>query len=179
MSIVKKILNVYRRRFWTIEKRAKTAGVILGNQNFLASKFWGSEPYLIRIGSHCQLTTGVKIYTHGGAGAARELYPNFDIFGKVTIGDYVYIGNDAKIMPGVTIGDNVLVAAGSIVTKSIPSNVVVAGNPAKYVCSIEEYIEKNIKFNTDAKSLSGDKKKELLLSLDESMFVHKKTLKVK
>ena len=81
-------------------------------------------------------------------------------------------------MPGVTIGDNVLIAAGSIVTKSIPPNVVVAGNPAKYVCSIEEYIEKNKKYNTDSKGLSNERKKELLLSLDESKFVHKSLLKV-
>ena len=48
-------------------------------------------------------------------------------------------------MPGVTVGDNVLIAAGSIVTKSIPSNVVVAGNPARFICSIEDYIERNKK----------------------------------
>ena len=76
----------------------------------------------------------------------RRWYPKFDTFGKVGIGDYVYIGNDAKIMPGVIIGDNVLIAAGSIVTKSIPSNVVVAGNPARYICSIEDYIELNNKY---------------------------------
>lgn len=88
----------------------------------------------------------------------------------------MYIGNNAKIMPGVTVGDNVLNAAGSIVTKSIPSNVVVAGNPARFICSIEDYIERNKKYNTDSKGLSAEEKKRLLLSLEESKFIMKENL---
>lgn len=60
----------------------------------------------------------------GGGGAVRSKYPKFDTFGKVVIGDWVYIGTNALIMPGVTIGNNVLVAAGSVVTKSVPPGVV-------------------------------------------------------
>ena len=178
MNLLTKVFEIYKRKFWSLEKQARAAGVTVGESTVVGSHFWGSEPYLIKIGSHCQITSGAKIYTHGGAGAVRRWYPQFDIFGKVTIGDYVYIGNNSLIMPGVTIGDNVLIAAGSIVTKSIPSNVIVAGNPAKYVCSIEEYVEKNKKYNTDTKGLSKEKKKKFLLSLDESKFVHKSLLKV-
>lgn len=171
------VILIYRRLFWSLEKQAIHAGIEMGSENFIASRFWSSEPYLIRIGSHCQITAGVKFYTHGGAGAARRWYPKFDTFGKVVIGDYVYIGNDAKIMPGVTVGDNVLIAAGSIVTKSIPANVVAAGNPAKYICTIEEYIERNKRYNTDSKGLSVEEKKRLLLSLEESKFIRKGYLK--
>ena len=177
IKIKKKIFKLYRETFWSLEKQAKAAGVTIGESNFIASHFWSSEPYLIKIGSHCAITAGVKIFTHGGARSVRRWYPKFDIFGKVTIGDYVYIGTSSLIMPGVTIGNNVLIAAGSIITKSIPSNVVVAGNPAKYVCSIEEYLDRNMKYNTDTKGLSNEKKKELLLSLDESKFIHKSLLK--
>lgn len=147
ISILNKLIGggktVYQRILGSLEKQAIKAGVEMGKDNFIASKFWSSKPYLIRIGQHCLITAGAKLYTHGGAGAVRRRYPKFDTFGKVVIGDYVYIGNDAKIMPGITVGDNVLIAAGSIVTKSIPSNVVVAGNPARYICSIEDYIERN------------------------------------
>lgn len=59
---------------------------------------------------------------------ARIKYPRFDTFGKVKIGDYVYIGTNSLIMPGVTIGDGSLIAAGSVVTKSVPPGVVVGGN---------------------------------------------------
>lgn len=177
--IFESIQSTYRRVFWSLEKQAIHAGVNMGSDNFIASRFWSSEPYLITVGSHCQITNGAKLYTHGGAGAVRRWYPKFDTFGKVIIGDYVYIGNDAKIMPGVAVGDNVLIAAGSIVTKSIPANIVVAGNPAKYVCSIEEYIERNIKYNIDSKGLSAEDKKCKLLSLEENKYIKKGELTLK
>ena len=113
-------------------------GCQLGGGNFIDSRFWEpSEPYLIKIGNNCQITRGVLFFTHGGAGAVRKWYPKFDTFGKITIGDYVYIGCNSIVLPGVTVGNNVLIAAGSVVTKSIPDNVVVGGNPAKIICSIE------------------------------------------
>ena len=112
-----KIKSIYRRFFWSHEKRARAEGVEIGNNNFIASSFWSSEPYLIKIGNYCQITAGVKIFTHGGGQAIRYKYPDFDAFGKVVIGDYVYIGNNALIMPGVNIGDHVIVAAGSVLTK--------------------------------------------------------------
>ena len=52
-----------------------------------------------------------------------------------------------------------LVAAGSMVTKSIPDGVVVAGNPAKYICSVEEYIEKNKAYNINTKKMNNEEKK--------------------
>ena len=79
-------------------------------------------------------------------------------------------------MPGVTIGNNVLVAAGSVVTKSIPDNMVVGGNPAKLICTIEEYIERNKKYNTDTKGIQN--KREILLSYPESKFIHKANIKI-
>ncbi len=173
----KKFLFLYRRCFWSLEKQARHAGVLLGRGNYIRSRFWSSEPYLIKIGNYCGITKGVQIFTHGGGRVARDRYPKFDVFGRVTIGDYVYIGTNTLIMPGVTIGDNVLVAAGSVVTKSVPSNVVVGGNPAKYICSVDEYISRNMRYNTNSKGMSGDEKKKLLLSLDEGKFVKKNFLK--
>lgn len=128
---------------------ARAIGVVIGEDNFLPDKrCWSTEPYLIKVGSHRQITEGVRILTHGGNQVVRDRYPKFDTFGKVTIGDWVYIGFNSLIMPGVTIGDNVLIAAGSIVTKSIPSGVVVGRNPAKIICTITDYIQRNTKFNT-------------------------------
>lgn len=132
-----------------------------------------SEPYLIEVGNNCQITEGVKAFTHGGAHVIRNINSNFDTFGKVRIGNWCYIGNNALIMPGVTIGDNVLVAAGSVVTKSIPANVVVAGNPARIICSVADYLKKNLQYNTKTKGMSSMKKKEVLLSLSDANFVAK------
>ena len=172
-----KIISFYRRFFWSLERQARHVGVKIGENNFIASKFWSSEGYLIEIGNNCQITEGVKFFTHGGGGAIRKEYPKFDCFGKVTIGNYVYIGNNSLIMPGVTIGDNVLVAAGSVVTKSVPSNVVIGGNPAKIICSIEEYIKNNMQYNTNSKGLTFKEKKALLLNLPEEKFIVKKYMK--
>ena len=173
-----KISRFLKRLFWSLEKQARKAGVIMGSHNLIASRFWSTEPYLITIGNHCQLTEGTKIYTHGGALVARDKYPNFDVFGKVVLGDRVYVGSRAIIMPGVTIGDNVLIAAGSVVTKSIPSNVVVAGNPANYICSIDEYIEKNLEYNTETKSFNSKTKKEFLLTQSDDKFIKKSYIQV-
>lgn len=59
-----------------------------------------------------------------------------DAVGKVDIGSDVFVGYQAIIMPGVTIGDKVIVAAGSVVTGDVPSNSVVAGVPARRICSL-------------------------------------------
>lgn len=76
-------------------------------------------------------------------------------------------------MPGVTIGEGALVAAGSVVTKSVAPYTVVGGNPAKYICSVDEYIERNLKYNLDSKGLSSSEKKKLLLSLPDDKFIKK------
>ena len=93
------------------------------------------------------------------------------------MGDYVYLGNNVLIMPGVTIGDHVIVAAGSVVTKSIPSNSVVGGNPARYICSIDEYENRNIKYNTNSKGLDAESKRKLLMSLSDKEFIKKTYIK--
>ena len=174
--IINRILKLYRNLFWSLEKQARHAGVIIGEHNFISSHFWSSEPYLITIGNNCQITSGVKIFTHGGAQSVRKYHPEFDCFGKIKIGNYVYIGSNSLILPGVTIGNNVLIAAGSVVTKSVPSDVVVGGNPARIVCSIGEYIERNAPFNRNSKSMSNHDKKVMLTKLEESKFIQKKEM---
>ena len=176
MSILdklKSIRTIIQSLVLSKEQKARKAGVQIGDGNFISSSFWSSEPYLISIGNNCQITDGVKIFTHGGAGAVRKFYPKFDTFGKVKIGDYVYIGSNSLIMPGVTIGNNVLIAAGSVVTKSVPDNVVIGGNPARIICTINEYLQRNLQYNTDTKGLQRVDKKKFLLNMSDSKFILK------
>jgi maltose O-acetyltransferase len=91
----------------------------------------------IRIGDNCQVAPGVHIYT-----ATHPLNPYERNSGKeygkpVRIGDNVWIGGKSVINPGVVIGNNVVVASGSVVTKNVPDNVVVGGNPAKVIKQID------------------------------------------
>lgn len=153
---------------------AKYCGAKIGKNVFIATRYMPTEAYLIEIGDNAQITEGVKIFTHGGAQVARAIgYPNFDVFGKVSIGEWSYIGSNALIMPGVSIGKRVLVAAGSVVTHSIPDNVCVAGNPAKIICTTDEYVKKNLKYNYDTKSLSYKAKKKRILLHPEKLIKKK------
>lgn len=170
-----KLRSIYRfiLKVLPSEIYARAVGLKFGQDCFIATKNFSSEPYLIEIGNHVQITQGVIIHTHGGAHCARRKHPKFDFFGKVIIQDWVYIGTNAQILPGVTIGENSLVAAGSIVTKSVPPNVVVAGNPARIICTVEDFIQKNIKYNLNSKNLSYAEKRALLLRSPDCMFVKK------
>jgi acetyltransferase-like isoleucine patch superfamily enzyme len=106
---------------------------------------FGSEPYLIEIGDDVTITNGVIFETHdGGVGLFRKEFPGINVFGRIKIGSHVFIGNNCIIMPGVTIGDNVVIGAGSIVTKDIPSEVVAAGIPARVLKTIEEYKQRSL-----------------------------------
>jgi maltose O-acetyltransferase len=60
-----------------------------------------------------------------------------------TIGDDVFLGAAAIVLAGVTIGNRVIIGAGSVVTKDVPDNSVVAGNPARVICTVDEYLKKH------------------------------------
>ena len=171
--MIKKIFSLFKSRFYSAEKYARHLGVKIGENCYIDTRNWSSEPYLVTIGNNCQITHCVSIYTHGGGQAVRAIDPNFDVFGKVVIEDWAYIGAYSLIMPGVTIGEGALVAAGSVVTKSVPPHTVVGGNPACYICTTEEYYERNKKYNVGTKGLSFQEKKKVLLSLSEDGFLKK------
>lgn len=65
--------------------------------------------------------------------------------GDIRIGDNVFIGTNVTILYDVTIDSNVVIGAGSLVNKDIPSNSIVGGVPAKYICSFDEFVEKRKK----------------------------------
>lgn len=163
----------YWRFIASPEKYARHIGVKIGKHCFISTREWSNEPYLITIGDNVQLTRCVSVHTHGGGNCLRKEHPDFDIFGKVVIEDWAYIGAYSQIMPGVTIGEGALVAAGSIVTKSVAPHTVVAGNPARYICTTEEFYEKNKQFNVGTKKMSYDEKKKILLSLPDEKFIRK------
>lgn len=149
LNIIKKIKRKVFCR--TAESNAewykKNTGISMGtNVKIFPGVTIGSEPYLITIGNDVELTDGVVILTHDGAVKVATnfgLCKNADLIGRVIIGNNVFVGVNTIIMPGVTVGDNVIIGAGSIVTQSVESNSVVCGVPARKICTIEEYYNKN------------------------------------
>ncbi|EGP5708763.1 chorismate mutase [Enterococcus faecium] len=92
----------------------------------------------IEIGDNCMFAPNVQLYT-----ATHPLHPvkrnsGLEYAKPIKIGDNVWLGGGVIVTPGVTLGNNVVVGAGSVVTKSFPDNVVIAGNPARIIKTVEE-----------------------------------------
>lgn len=106
------------------------------------------------IGDNCQMAPNVAIYTAGHPvhPAARNTMYEYGI--EVTIGDNVWIGGNTVILPGVHIGSNTVIGAGSVVTKDIPDWVIAGGNPCKVIRKITEddlkYYYKDREFDEEA-----------------------------
>ena len=107
----------------------------------------------VKIGKNAQIAPNVAIYTAGHPIHPDSRNSGYEYGIPVTIGDNVWLGGNVCIMPGVTIGDNAVIGAGSVVTKDIPSNVIAAGNPCRVIRPITEadrdYYYKDRKFDVD------------------------------
>lgn len=142
---------------------AKKIGVRLGADCRLINVKFGSEPYLVTLGDHVSITETTFITHDGAVWCFRDRFPDVDLFGRITVGNNVFIGWGVIILPGVTIGDNVIIGAGSIVTKEIPSNCVAVGSPARPVKTLEDYWASNQQKMLPTKGLTPQAKKAYLL----------------
>jgi acetyltransferase-like isoleucine patch superfamily enzyme len=111
----------------------------IGNIKFHNSHIDTLFPALIEIGDNFISAPGSMILAHD---ASLYVHTGKYRVGPVTIGDNVFLGANAVVLPNVCIGDNVIIGAGAVVTKSVESGLVVAGNPAREICTVEEYIDK-------------------------------------
>ena len=136
-------LSYETKRKFLIKQGAKIGkGTRLNN---LTSDF-GTEPYLVEVGENCLFAKDTYFVTHdGGVKVLNSLHKfekNMDKIAPIKVGNNVYTGMRSMIMPGVIIGDNVIIGACSVVTHDIPSNSVAVGIPAKVICSLEEYYKR-------------------------------------
>ena len=132
--------KLYEYRLVSAATIGKKIGAKIGNKcRVLDDPFnvFGTEPYLVSIGNHVELTHGVRLVTHDGSvWVLRELYSEcrkIDRFGKIVIGDNVFLGVGTIVLPGVTIGNGVVIAAGSVVTKDCEIDCLYGGVPAKKI----------------------------------------------
>lgn len=103
-----------------------------------------TRPWLLKIGDNVRITHGVQILTHDYSKSVLQTKygENIGEGGETVIGDNVFIGMNSVILMGAHIGSNVIVGAGSVVHGNVPDDVVVAGNPARVLCTLEEHLEK-------------------------------------
>lgn len=108
--------------------------------------------FLIEIGNNVTFSIKVTLLAHD---ASTKMLTGYTKIGKIKISDNVFIGANTTVLPNVTIGNNSIIGANSVVTKDIPDNVVVAGNPAKIICDIDSYRNKNETIMKSQKKLFG------------------------
>lgn len=105
----------------------------VGKRFFANFHFTVLDEAPVTIGDDCFVGPNVSIYTACHSTDPAERNSRREWAEPVTIGNNVWIGGNVTILPGVTIGDNVTIGAGAVVTKDIPADVVVVGNPAKII----------------------------------------------
>lgn len=145
---LKKLLFPTRIKSKEYIEYLKRNGIIIGEGSYFFYPYSNTidtqRPWMLRIGSYCKITEGVSILTHDySRSVLRKKYGEVIAEAKETIiGDNVFIGLKSTILMGARIGDNVIIGAGSVVSGNIPDNTVVAGVPAKVVCSLNDYYNK-------------------------------------
>lgn len=151
MNVWKRIQRVLKRKTMGYVPYLRSVGMRIGKGTTIFANprdvfIDPTRPWLIEIGNDVQITNGVKILTHGYdwsvvKGTSGEVLGSA---GKVSIGNNCFIGMNVVILKGTTIGDNVIIGAGSVVRGFIPSNTVAAGNPCRVICSLDEYKQRRI-----------------------------------
>ena len=137
-------VSIDTRNTWIVGfKVSKDPRLIIGNRVFVGYQTVFSVATQVTVGDDTLIAGNVQIFdniSHPLSPARRLRGESFtlDEAAPVEIGRNVWLGNGVMIMRGVTIGDNSVVAAGSVVTKPVPPNVLVAGNPARVVKDVAE-----------------------------------------
>jgi acetyltransferase-like isoleucine patch superfamily enzyme len=150
---------------------ARALGMKIGEGCRIYTYFFGMEPWLISIGDRVTVTFGVQFITHDGATwLLRDEKGRRHRYAPIEIGSDVFIGGNSVILPGVRIGNRVIVAAGSVINRSIPDNCVVAGVPARFIKTFDEYERSGLaEFRSDA-DMKGETRRERVESIvDQKM----------
>ena len=143
--MIKRMLKrfVFRLREMKTVEQLIELGLTVG-ENFnpqFGVELDSSHCWLITIGNNVTIAPHAQVLAHDASTCG---YLGYAKIGRVNIGDNVFIGAGAIILPNVTIEDNVIVGAGAVVTHSLKSNAVYSGNPAIKICSLDEFKEKHM-----------------------------------
>ena len=150
----KEVISAYFRK----------AGMKVGTHCNICCNIMTSEPYLVDIGNNVTIAGNVTFVTHDNS-ISKIDHSKSDIFGRIRIGNNCFIGSNSTILYGITIPNNTIIAAGSIVTHSFQEeNTVIGGNPAHVLCEWSELEKRNACHFVNVKEMSEEQKKDFLLN---------------
>lgn len=177
-SYLRKISNAYAQK-----KKQKYLesliehGLQIGKNVYMAGDYFfdPSHCFLISIGDNCIFAPNVKLIAHD---ASTKILLGYTKIGKIEIKENCFIGESAIVLPNVKIGPNSIVGSGSVVTKDVPPNTIVAGNPAKIITTVEKYKSKVEEMSQQKKIFGEDyfidkldeaKREEIIQSINDSI----------
>jgi acetyltransferase-like isoleucine patch superfamily enzyme len=140
-------------------------GVKIGERCRIRTMSFSTEPYLIEIGNHTAVAAGSQFITHDGATwVFEDDVEGGGIFGKIVVGNNVFIGINCILLSNTSLGDNCIVGAGSVVRGHFPENSVIAGNPAQIISKtgIQRMLSKQNAGLLKTKNLSASQKDKLV-----------------
>lgn len=126
-----------------ISEHFRKMGMKIGSGCNICCNISTTQPFLVELGNNVTIAGDVLLLTHDNS-ISKPLPNMTDLFGKIVIGNNCFIGTRSLIMPGVFLADNTIVAAGSVVTKSIHTpGIIIGGNPATIIGTVESFVNKN------------------------------------
>lgn len=176
--LIEKLRYLYARKIkkmtpaeYTVMRLRKT-GITIGERCRIYSPLQSREPFMIRIGNDVTISSGVAFVSHDNS-ILKILEPMTDVVGPITVGDRCFIGQNSMLMLGVTLGENCIVGAGSVVTHSFPPHSVIAGNPARKICTTEQMAEKYRDFAIDFSEIPLERREQYLKDHPEKLVIRK------
>jgi maltose O-acetyltransferase len=157
---VKKLLPIYNSTEFLSERQTILDQLLgqIGQDSIIEPPFYcvyGQNTYLgdhvflnvsctildcneVRIGNHVMIGPNVQIYTAAHVLEAEARNQGWEVAKPIVVEDNVWLGGGAILLPGVTVGRNAVVGAGAVVSRDVPADTVVTGNPAKVIREIEQ-----------------------------------------
>ena len=125
--------------------RKHSALAVIGQNVYFYSRIFPSDPQLLKLGDNVVICTNVRFVSHDRvdimlSGMYGQKYGKY--YEPIEVGNNVFIGADAVILPGVKIGDNTIIGAGAVVAKDLPSGAVWVGCPARKIGSFQDFVDK-------------------------------------